>query len=185
MLLLDAVNICLTAIGEARVTSTDTRHPSVDLILQTLAEKQRLLLERGWWFNIGYETMYPDTLNHVPYPADSLAVKSMDGYTIYSKRGGYLYNNTSNTAFFTGPVNIQVTDNLDFEDLPESVATVITYRAARAVYVGDLGNDSSVSDLVQNEQTAMLLVEEQHLRNMKHTTRRRRQWSKYQNSLSG
>lgn len=182
---LDAINTCLTAIGEARVTSVDSRHPSVDLIKQTLDTKQRLLLERGWWFNIEYEKMYPDTLKRVPYPADAIAIKSMDGYTIYSRRNGYLYDNSKNTTEFDGPVNIQVTVNLDFDDLPESAATVITYRAARAVYVGDFGNDSSVSDMTQNEASAMLLLEEQHLRNMKHSTRRRRQWGRYQNALSG
>lgn len=185
MELLEAVNTCLTAIGEARVTSIDTRHPSVDLIIQTIEQKQRLLLARGWWFNIEYEKMYPDTLRHIPYPADAIAIKSMDGYTIYSRRSGYLYDNTENTQYFDGPVNLQVTVNLDFQDLPESAATVITYRTARAVYVGDFGNDSSVSDMSQNEMTAMLLLEEQHLRNMKHSTRRRRQWGKYQNALSG
>jgi len=183
MELLDAVNTCLTALGEARVTSTDTRHPSVDLILQTLATKQKLLLERGWWFNTQDEEMFPDTLGRIPYPAASIAIKSLDGYTIYSKRNHFLFDNTHNSMYFTGPVCIQVTYNLDFEDLPESVATVITYRAARAVYVGDLGNDASVQDLVMNEQQAMLLVEEQHMRNKKHSTRRRRQWARYQNSL--
>lgn len=185
MELLEAINTCLTAIGEARVTSLDTRHPSVGLIKQTLATKQKLLLERGWWFNIEYEKMYPDTLKRVPYPADAIAIKSMDGYTIYSRRNGYLYDNSKNTTEFDGPVNIQVTVNLDFDDLPESAATVITYRAARAVYVGDFGNDSSVSDMAQNEASAMLLLEEQHLRNMKHSTRRRRAWGRYQNALSG
>ncbi|ALA46505.1 putative tail tubular protein A [Dickeya phage BF25/12] len=185
MELLEAINTCLTAIGETRVSSLDTRHPSVDLIKQTIATKQKLLLERGWWFNIEYEKMYPDTLKRVPYPADAIAIKSMDGYTIYSHRNGYLYDNTDNTSEFDGPVNIQVTVNLDFDDLPESAATVITYRAARAVYVGDFGNDSSVSDMAQNETSAMLLLEEQHLRNMKHSTRRRPAWGRYQNALSG
>ncbi|ANT45401.1 putative tubular protein A [Pectobacterium phage PP90] len=185
MELLDSVNTCLTALGEARVTSTDTRHPSVDLILQTLATKQKLMLERGFWFNTQDEEMFPDLLGLIPYPATSIAVESLDGYTIYSKRNNWLFDNTHNTMYFTGPVCIRVTYNLDFEDLPESVATVITYRAARAVYVGDLGNDASVQDLVLNEQQAMLLVEEQHMRNKKHSTRRRRPWGKYQNALSG
>ncbi|BBD74679.1 tail tubular protein A [Pectobacterium phage PPWS2] len=182
---LDAINTCLTVIGEARVTSVDSRHPSVDLIKQMLDTKQRLLLERGWWFNIGYEEMYPNTVNQIAYPANAIAIKGMDGYTIYSRRNGYLYDNTRNSTYFDGPVSIQVTANLAFGDLPESAATVVTYRAARAVYVGDFGNDSSVSDIAQNEATAMLLLEEQHMRNMKHSTRRRRQWARYQNSLSG
>lgn len=185
MELLDAVNTCLTALGEARVTNTGTRHPTVDLLVQTLETKKRLLLGRGFWFNTQDEVMYPDLLGRIPYPATSLEIQSLDGYTIYSKRNDLLFNNTTNSMYFTGPVHIQVTYNLDFEDLPESVATVITYRTARAVYVGDLGNDSSVQDLMMNEQQAMLLVEEQHLRNMKYSTRRRRQWGHLQNALSG
>lgn len=184
MELLDAVNTCLTALGEARVTSTSTRHPSVDLAIQSINTKKKLLQERGWWFNTSRVTMYPDNVGHITYPANAIAIKGADGYTVYSKRGGYLFDNTNNTEYFTTPVTIYVTANLDFDDLPESAATVVTYQAAREVYVGDLGNDSSVSNLMQNEEQAALLLQEQHLRNQKYNTRRRRQWGRYIGALN-
>lgn len=184
MLLLDAVNTCLTALGEARVTSTNTRHPSVDLAIQSIDTKKRLLQERGWWFNTSRVTMYPDATGRMPYPSEAIAIKGADGYSVYSKRGGYLFNNTDNTEFFKDPLVIYVTADLDFEDLPESAATVVTYQAAREMYVGDLGNDSSVSNLMQNEQQATLLMQEQHLRNQKYNTRRRRQWGRFVGALN-
>lgn len=184
MELLDAVNICLTALGEARVTSTSTRHPTVDLAIQSINTKKKLLQERGWWFNTALVTTYPDTLKRIPYPADAIAIKGADGYCVYSKRGGYLFDNTNNTEYFDNPLRIFVTYDLAFDDLPESAATVVTYQAAREMYVGDLGNDSSVSNLMQNEQQAALLLQEQHLRNQKYNTRRRRQWGRYIGALN-
>lgn len=183
MQLLESVNVCLHVLGEARVTSTDTRHPSVDLILSTIATKQKLLLERGWWFNTSVVQMYPNDVKQIAYPVDTLRLESDDRRKIYTSREGMLYDVLDGTSYFDGPVYLQVSVNLDFEDLPECVATVITYRAARAVYVGDMGNDSSVSDLMQNEQLASLQMETLHMRNMNYNTRNRRDFSRIVSAL--
>lgn len=183
MQLLESVNICLHTLGEARVTSTDTRHPSVDLILSTINTKKALLLERGWWFNTSVVHMYPNDLKQIAYPANSLRIESDDRRKVYSARSGMLYDVLAGTQYFDGPVYLQVSVDLDFEDLPECVANVITYRVARAVYVGDMGNDSSVSDLMQNEQMAYLQMETLHLRNMNYNTRNRREFSRITSAL--
>lgn len=185
MKLLDSVNICLHALGEARVTSTDTRHPSVDLILGTIDTKKADLLERGWWFNTSVVRMYPNEAKEIAYPADSLRIESTDVRKIYTARSGMLYDVLENTTLFNSPVDLQVSIDLDFEDLPECVANVVTYRAARAVYVGDLGYDSAVSDLMQNESLASLQMETLHMRNMNYSTRNRRQFARIIRALDG
>ncbi|QHJ82317.1 MAG: hypothetical protein [Bacteriophage sp.] len=185
MKLLESVNICLHVLGEARVTSTDTRHPSVDLILSTIATKKKDLLERGWWFNTSVVRMFPDEAGRIDYPADSLRIESTDVRKIYTARNGYLYSVLENTSVFSGPVDLQVSTDIDFEDLPECVANVVTYRTARAVYVGDLGYDSAVSDIQQNEQLAWLQMETLHMRNMNYNTRNRRQFIRVIRALDG
>lgn len=185
MTLLESINLCLHALGETRVSSTDIRHPTVDLARSTIAIKQRALLESGKWFNTTRVRMYPNDEGRVEYPVDALTVQDANGRVVYTMRGKMLFNVTDNTQLFTGPVDLIVMYDVDFEDLPECVATVVTYRAVRAMYVGDFGNDSSVSDHIQNEQMAYLTMETLHMRNMQYNTRRRRGYRKYRNALQG
>lgn len=185
MELLDAVNSCLSALGEARVTSTDTRHPSVDLILGTIKTKQRAILERGMWFNTYDAKMYPNDVGQMEYPANAISVQSGDSSKVYTKRNGMLFDVLGNTSYFKEPVTITVAEDLAFENLPECAANVVMYRAMRAVYVGDLGYDSTVSDMMQNEQVASLQMETLHIRNMKYSTRSRRGFARYKQALRG
>lgn len=185
MELLEAVNMCLQALGETRVTSTSIRHPTVDQALTSIATKQRAILERGYWFNTTIVKMYPNDEGKVEYPANALAIQDAAGRNRYVMRNLMLFDVINNTEYFTGPVSLVVMYNTDFGDLPECVATVVTYRAMRAMYVGDFGNDSSVSDMMQNEQVAALTMETLHMRNMKHNTRQRRGFRNYMSALQG
>lgn len=184
MLLLEAVNTCLSAMGEARVTSTTVRHPTVDLINSTLTMKKRQFLERGWWFNTSDVTMYPGTDGKMEFPANALSVLGFDG-EILIPRGGMLFDMDNNTDQFTEPKKMRVFYNLDFEDLPECAANVIMYRTMREVYVGDLGSDSTVENMMMNESAELATVEMLHLRNKRYTTRQRPGWIRYKNALRG
>lgn len=185
MTLLESVNLCLHALGETRVSSTDIRHPTVDLAISTIRIKQRGLLEQGKWFNTTRVRMYPNDEGRVEYPVDALTVQDACGRKVYAMRQRMLFNVTDNTAIFSAPVDLTVMYDVDFEDLPECVATVVTYRAVRAIYVGDFGNDSSVSDHVQNEQQAYLTMDMLHMRNMQYNTRSRKGFRRLRNALQG
>lgn len=185
MLLLEAVNTCLHALGEARVTRTDVRHPSVDLILGVIELKKKQLLETGYWFNTAYATMYPNHENKMEFPVDALSITSVRSRKIYEMRDSMLFNVTDNTEYFDGPVEIKFTYNIDFDNLPTCAANVVMYRAMREVYVGDLGNDETVSNMLQNEAAATHTMETLNLRNRKYNTRQRYPWRTYRNALSG
>lgn len=184
MLLLDAVNTCLSALGEARVTSTTVRHPTVDLILSTLDLKKAALLERGWWFNQSDVTMYPSLTNEMEYPVDALSVLGYGG-EILVRRNGMLFDVDENTNLFTEPKQMRVFYNTLFEDLPECVATVVTCRTAAEVYSGDLGVDSAVQRLAQLEAQATAEMNMQHLRNKRYSTRQRRGFQRLRSALRG
>lgn len=184
MTLLDAINTCLSTLGEARVTSTTVRHPTVDLIRSTIAMKKTELLERGWWFNIAQATMHPSPTNEMEYPVGALSVLGYSGEK-YVPRGGMLFDLDNNTRFFTEPKSMQITYDVDFEDLPECAANVVMQRANRAVYSGDLGMDNTVVNMQQNEQLNMITLETMHMRNQRHSTRKRRGWQRMRNALRG
>ncbi|BEQ12898.1 putative putative tubular protein A [Pseudomonas phage Ep4] len=184
MLLLEAVNTCLSALGEARVTSTEVRHPTVDLIKNTVEMKKRSLLERGLWFNDSEVTMYPGTDGTLEYPEDALSVLGYGG-EILIPRKGLLFDVDNNTGVFTEPKKLHVVYNVDFADLPECVANVVMYRSMREVYAGDLGVDAAVQNMQQNELAAMAQVEMLHLRNKRFSSRSRKGWVRLQNALRG
>lgn len=184
MQLLEAVNTCLSALGEARVTSTTVRHPTVDLILSTITMKQRQLLERGWWFNMSHVTMYPSVTNEMEYPVNALSIIGDNGET-FVPRGGMLFDMDNNTQYFTEPKSMTVAYNLDFEDLPECAANVVMTRAAQEVYSGDLGPDSAVQRLNILEIQSYTELELQHLRNRRYSTKQRRGWGRLVRALRG
>lgn len=184
MLLLDAVNTCLSALGEARVTSTTVRHPTVDLIKGTLDMKKAQLLEHGYWFNQADVTMYPSSTGEMEYPATALSVLGFGG-EILVPRDGMLFDLDNNTQFFTEAKTMRVWYDVDFEDLPECAATVVMCRAAGEVYAGDLGVDSAVQRLNQLELQAMTELHMQHLRNKRFSTRQRRGFQRLRSALNG
>lgn len=182
MTLLEAINTCLTALGEARVTSPEVRHPSVDLIKSTLANKQRLLLERGMWFNVTQVTMYPAPDGTMEYPVNGLEVIGPCG-NVFVRRNGMLFDVINNTDRFTGPQNLRVTYNLDFEDLPECVAVMLTCDTSMEIYTGDFGVDTTIQKLIKDRDAAAAQAEMLHLRNVRHSTRDRRAWGRLVSAL--
>lgn len=182
MTLLDCVNTCLSRLGEARVTSTDVRHPTVDLIKETVHLKRRELLERGWWFNQAAVTMYPSTAGTMAYPVDSLSILGFNGKTFVA-RDGMLFDLDNNTTLFSGPEKLLVTYDVDFDDLPECAANVVMYRAGQEVYAGDLGIDKTVQDMQLREAQNYQTLEMLHLRNKRFSTRQRRGFRRIQSAL--
>lgn len=182
MQLLECVNTCLSAMGEARVTSTAVRHPTVDLINSTITMKKRQYLERGWWFNVMDTTMYPATDGSMEYPVNALSIIGYCGETFVA-RDGKLFDMDEGTSIFTEPKKMRVFYDVAFEDLPECVANVVMYRTMREVYVGDLGSDPAVQNMQLNEQVNNATVETQHLRNKRFSTRQRSGWSRLQSAL--
>lgn len=184
MTLLDAINTCLSSLGEARVTSTTVRHPTVDLIRNTLALKKTELLETGWWFNTAQATMHPSSTGEMEYPVNALSTLGYYG-EMYVPRDGMLFDLDNNTKYFTEPKSMQITYDVDFEDLPECAANVVMQRANRAVYAGDLGIDSAVQNMQYNEQVNQATLETMHMRNKRFSTRQRRPWQRMRNALKG
>lgn len=184
MTYLEAINSCLTALGEARVTSDTTRNPTVDLIRGVLDAKRRELLEPGWWFNTVFEAkMYPGLDGTIEAPVEAFSIFGKTARLI--ERDGMLFDLTNNTKFFTGPQVLSYTYDMEHGNLPEAAANVVTFRAAIEVYTGDLGTDGNIEtyqeQVVRNYQTMELL----HLRNMAYNTKQRADWRRYRNALRG
>lgn len=184
MTLLQAINLGLSALGESRVTSDTTRNPTVDLLRETIQAQTQELLEMGWWFNTVFDaTASPGPLGEVEAPNGVLSIFGNRLRLI--ERGGMLFDLTNNTRVFKGSVRYSYTYTVDFQDLPESAATVVALRATSIVYSNDLGVDSNVERMQEDIARNYMTLEMLHLRNMSYNTRQRGDWVRYRRALRG
>ena len=156
---LEAVNVMLSVITEAPVTTieTDTIEDAA-VALTLLREVSRQFQAQGWHFNRDYDyPMSPDGVtSKIAYPSSAAAVDAMDytGYNI-AKRGAFLWDVTNQTFVFTvDPLYTVVTWMYDFEDLPQTARTYITLQAARRFAKNVMGDEVSVQYTREDEQMA-------------------------------
>lgn len=167
--LLDAVNYALPYMGEAVVTSTDARNPTVALILAAVKDCQQKLLAKGWWFNEFETTLFPDAEKQIACPANALSLISTEGRTLVN-RNGKLYDLDNGTYDFNAKVAVRVQEWLDYSDLPYYAAAVIKEQAAIQVYVQDYGPEGTVKVLYQKEAESNAMLMQEHLRNKRYST---------------
>ena len=169
MLLNDAINICLRYIGETPVPdgvdidSLDPLHEAVitrDIIKEVSKEAQSV----GWWFNKETWVFQPDALNRIGISPTVISLQS-DKDVI--QRGGSLYDRQNQTYEFTEAVTANVIWEWDFEELPSTFATYVTYLAAQQVQLFLNGDETTNKDLERRLAIALTKVEKEHLRNSK------------------
>lgn len=182
MELLKAVNLTLPALGEHVVTRIDARHPTLAVILPVLDLKINECLMRGWWFNENTYTAYPDNEGFIYMPSNTLAFlpsRDVDA----SVRNFRLYNPSTRNFVWTGPVTGLLQERLEFEELPESVATFVYYDALVQIYITDIGLESVVAEWKGYATTAEYTATQEHLRNKKHTTKNSARYGRYLRAL--
>lgn len=149
---LDAVNIMLSAIGSDPVnTLTDTTDVDVANALRILEKCSRDIQRKGWDFNKGIYTFYPNIAdnNRILWDNTIIYHKSMDGNT-YAKRGEYMYDMSNKTYNIKNKVELEVTVALDFIDLPDCFKSYIAAKASMAFQARYLG-DTQISQFLMME----------------------------------
>lgn len=167
MILLDAVNLCLRYIGEMPIPSSvdigslDELHEA-RIIRNELINTAGELQTRGWWFNREPWELVPDAVNgKIVVPETVLAIKGTSAnYTI---RGGNLYDVSGNTFLFDNKVECLIVWSLDFEELPQSFAQLVTYTTARDVQSFLRGDTSADNRLKEKINHAYLTVQKEDL----------------------
>lgn len=171
MELLKAVNIILPALGEHPVTRIDVKHPTLAIIFPVIDSTLDRELMRGWWFNEYKHTLFPNSELEVGLPDDTLAFIPREGLE-GSVRGRRLFNGRTLDYRWHEPVDGVLQLRLPFDELPESFATFVFYKALVQIYLTDIGLESVVGEWKQLYKEAEFLCTNEHLRNMRHTTRK-------------
>lgn len=177
MKLLDAVNLTMPKLGERPVTSLAVKHPTLAVLLPIIEQTRRTTLNRGWWFNEYDSTLYPDGDGVIAVGADTLSfVPHCPGTAIV--RGDTLFNPVTLTNVFSGPVQGRITQDLEFDVLPEVAATYVFNAALVEAFTTDIGVTQELGVWQARAGQAWSDMLGEHLRQRKNSTRQHRAWRK-------
>ena len=156
---LQAVNMLLSAIGEAAVSSLETA-TTVDVTQakNLLSNINREVQQKGWHFNTEWDVILSlDSDSRIPLGTSILSIYSPTKLTTIRGREGssFLYDLDNNTFTWGASVNDAVTITLlDFEDIPQTARQYITSKAARIFQEEIIGQVSAESVNRQEEVEA-------------------------------
>jgi hypothetical protein len=142
---MDAVNLCLTAIGEAPVNSLSSPGVDASQAVNILNEVNRAVQSEGWHFNTRRGVVLPRqafTPFFIYVPTTTLFVdtieedKGIDVVVVDDK----LYNLREDTFEFDKDLKCNMTVLLNFEHMPAQAQQYVAVRAARVFQARTIGS---------------------------------------------
>lgn len=133
---LDAINILLSAIGEAPITSIDDlaeQSPDAQIAQSYLAQSSKSLQSEGWPWNTDLNftlTANPST-GEVALPEGCVGLKVLTCPGQYVQRGSRLYDRWNHTFNVGKPILCEAVTLLNFDELPQACRDLVTFTAAR------------------------------------------------------
>lgn len=171
---LDLVNHLLQVVGERRVTTLETGHPSVVQAIQALDSWNKEFQGKGWWFNKNRDVkLLPTNTGEILVPATALEIQvtkyindNLSPYNKvrYSRRGNRMYDTWENTYTIGNPIWVDITILLDIEDMPQVAASYLKHLAAQNYYVDDDGDLNKASKLEERTMIAWHALKAAQLR---------------------
>lgn len=152
---LDAVNICLSSMGEPTVNSLNGVAVDAQMASNIISETATSVQSIGWHWNRQIITLTPVAAKKtIELPDSYLRVDAVDKSINVVRRGNRLFDITNNSFTFDNPVECDVIVDLDFKDLPYAAKQYVTMRSARLLQQRLLGNDMLYRFNLQDEQQA-------------------------------
>jgi hypothetical protein len=167
--LLDAVNICLSAMGEPVINSLDDAATDAQMAVDIIDETNMSVQSVGWHWNTEKHTISPDVNGHILLPENTIRVDTIDDDvgTDVIQRGLKLFNKDTSTFVFTKALKLQLSVILDYDTLPFSARQFVAIRSARVCQQRLLGNETlyKFDRDDENRAWAVLMQEEAETKN--------------------
>lgn len=156
---LDAVNICLSAMGEPKISSLDGSAIDAQIASDLIDETSRSVQSRGWHWNRDRYILSPNVNGEIAIPSNTARIDTIEGdkSTDIVVRAGKLYNKADNTTVFTKSLTLEIYVFLEFDDLPYAAKQYITMRSARLFQQRVLGSPV-LSEYSQEEERQAFLT---------------------------
>lgn len=154
---LEAVNICLAAIGESPVSSVEVDGlEDASTALQKLREASRAFQGEGWSFNTDH--LYPVSRNQdgeivLPVSALHADISRSEGRNGVW-RGGKLWDKENHTFVWDRDMKLDVVWLFPFDSLPELARAYVAVRGARLFARQQLGGEENEKYTKDDEMRA-------------------------------
>jgi len=157
---LDAVNICLSTMGEPTVNTLDGAAVDAQMASDLVDETSRSVQGMGWHWNREKHTLSPSVNSQIILPANTIRVDTVDDSKSIDvvQRGGKLFDVENSTYTFTKELRVEIYVQLTFDELPFAAKQFITMRAARLLQQRLLGSDTLYKFSAQDEQRAWTVL---------------------------
>ena len=161
---LEAVNMCLAAIGESPVsTLANAGLADVASARAKILEFSRTIQSTGWAFNT--ESQFP--LNRAPdgtITAPQNTLKASVDRTVSSAqvalRGQKVYDKANHTYTFTQDLKVTAVFFLEWEELPQAARQYIAICAARSFQGSNLSSETLDSLTADDELKALIALKD-------------------------
>lgn len=155
---LEAVNVCLSSIGEPPVNNVDNSGIDAQIASDVVDEVSRTVQLKGWHWN--RETgvkLSPDGNGEIVLPLNTAKIDSSGGSKQFDvvQRGTRLYDRKNKVYTFENPVELDLHVFLPFEELPSAARDYIAARAAAVFQQRILSSDTLDKNLILRSQEAM------------------------------
>lgn len=157
---LDALNLMLSVIGEAPLSSLADTQFSADAIIakQVLDEVNRSTQNHGWHFNtdIKVKLTPAGAEGNLFLPANCLRVDTVaeSAHIDVVQRGNRLFDRVKRTFTFTEPVYVDMVLLFDFSEIPQAARQYIAVSSARKFQERVVGSDILFQFSARDEQVA-------------------------------
>lgn len=157
---LEAVNICLSSMGEPVVNTLDGAAIDAQMASDLIDETSRSVQGMGWHWNREKHTLSPNVNSEIVLPANTLRVDTIDDNrdTNVVYRGGKLFDVENASYQFSKELKLEIYVALPFEDLPYAAKQFITMRAARMLQQRLLGSETLAKFASADEQRAWVVL---------------------------
>lgn len=164
---LDVINDQLATLGQAPLNNIDEGRPMVAGGLRMLRVASYREQAKGWWFNKELLTLTVDPgTSKITIPSDCISVDPTDTLAPYVQRGRFLYNTAKGSFLFTSSVDVRLTRNVAFTDLPVAAATYIGTSSVLQFQRSYDADAKKTSDLRSDLADALVALNAEHTRNI-------------------
>jgi len=142
----DAINEILLSLNELPLEPSDAIEdiPTAIIVDKELEIARKKILGYGWIFNtINYE-LFPNTEGYIVVPNSYLSIDGGTDNPAIIVRDWKLYDREAKSFRFTGSVNVEVIEDIVFDDIPFHTASYIVSVASLQSYINIIGNTEDV-----------------------------------------
>jgi hypothetical protein len=166
MTILQAVNICLSSMGEPEIDTLDGAGLDAEAAENLIQETSASVQIRGFWFNREIHQLAPSGSGHLLIPANSLSIDTtgLSADLDLIQRGSKLFDRKNNTYVFTAPVEVEIVACLPWDDLPPAARLAIATLAASTLQERLLSSDALTKQLTARAKEAMAMLIRDDLR---------------------